>query len=318
MRIWYKNVFLLIFCCTHLVFNFSVWAEKFDEVLAIVNEDIITVSELRKLVIPIYMQYKNRYQGEKLDQQMVKVQAGALKQLIENKLLMQEAKKQEIEVLDSDIEEKLRGIKSRFSSENEFEQALEQDNITIDNVKEEIKEQLLIRNVLRGKVYARVTVSPKEVEAYYLEKKNDFQVMEQIKISHVFIKKDNDEALKKAEEALDRLKKGEDFSAIAKDYSQGPNAENGGEVDFFERGYMLKEIEDVAFGLEVGKYSDIIETKIGFHIVYLKARKKPMVVSVEEAWEQIEDILFQQKAEKRYETYVDSLKKDAYIKLIKE
>ena len=131
------------------------------------------------------------------------------------------------------------------------------------------------------------------------------------------IKKGDDPAAarEKIEKAFEKLKSGDSFETVAKEVSEGANAEDGGSLPFYARGELLKELEEAAFSLEVGKTSDVIETKLGYHIILVKARKIGRKIPLSEVWTEIEDQLFQERAQKMHQVWVDELKKKAHIRL---
>lgn len=295
-------------------------AESLDQVVAIVDNEIITASELGRIVGPVYYQYKNTYEGAELEEKMMQVQNDALKQLIENKLLLKEAKSIEgLTAENMEIEKKIEEIKERFSSDSEFEALLKKDNTSIDDLKEQISEQILVKKLLGMKVYSNMTVSPREVEDYYKEHTGDFIESEKIKIFHLLIKKADDtaKAKEKIDEALAAIRNGESFEDVAKKHSEGPHAEKAGDVGFFEKGYMLKKIEDAAFALEVGKYSDIVETPIGYHLIFLQSRKKGSKVELKDVWDDVQAKVYRNKVDKKYKDFIDTLSRKTYISIVR-
>lgn len=317
MRLRFFVVLFIVFSCLGSSISY---AENLDQVVAVVDDEIITASELGRVVGPVYYQYKNTYKGAELEEKMMEVQNDALKQLIENKILLKEARsREEIQVDNLEIDQKIEEIKERFSSDAEFEELLKKDKTTIDELREQVKEQILVKKLLGMEVYSNLTVSPREVEEYYKENTASFIENEKIKIMHVLVKKGDDvqKAKEKIEEALSLIKEGSSFEEIAKKYSEGPHAEKAGDVGFFERGYILKKIEDAAFALEVGTYSDVVESQIGYHLVFLKSRKKGSKIDVKDAWDKIEEKVYKNKIDKKYKDYISSLRKKTYISIVR-
>lgn len=317
MRLRFFVVLFIVFSCLGSSISY---AENLDQVVAVVDDEIITASELGRVVGPVYYQYKNTYKGAELEEKMMEVQNDALKQLIENKILLKEARsREEIQVDNLEIDQKIEEIKERFSSDAEFEELLKKDKTTIDELRGQVKEQILVKKLLGMEVYSNLTVSPREVEEYYKENTASFIENEKIKIMHVLVKKGDDvqKAKEKIEEALSLIKEGSSFEEIAKKYSEGPHAEKAGDVGFFERGYILKKIEDAAFALEVGTYSDVVESQIGYHLVFLKSRKKGSKIDVKDAWDKIEEKVYKNKIDKKYKDYISSLRKKTYISIVR-
>jgi len=167
-----------------------------------------------------------------------------------------------------------------------------------------------------------VVVSEDEIGAYYEENEDDFILEEQVKARHILVKVAPDaeaekveEARKKAGEILARVQKGEDFASLAKEFSEGPTAKNGGDLGYFPRGRMAKEFEDAAFSLKPGEISPLVRTQFGFHIIKVEDTKKRRVQGLEEVKKSIESTLRDQRArdmaERRGEEAFYSLYKGA-------
>lgn len=313
-----------VFCAALFFFSlfvFQVKAEVVDQIVAVVNDDIITFSELKKILNPIYAQYEKTYEGDELVDKMVKARSEVLSQLINNRLLTQEAKKKDIKVDEKDIDERLKQIKQRFPSEEDFNKAIGMDGVTVESLRKNIEEQLLIREFAQRELAHKAMVSPREVEEYYKEHAGEFTEGEMINVCNILVKKrksedGSDRALEVINNILKEAKNGGNFEVLAKRYSEGPNASSGGDMGFFGRGSMMKEIEDAAFNMKVGAVSEVIKTDLGYHILYLKARRTPRRIPVQEVSKDIEKELFQRKIEEAKAEYVKELKAKAFIKIM--
>ncbi|MFC2149260.1 peptidylprolyl isomerase [Candidatus Auribacterota bacterium] len=297
-------------------------AEVIDQIVAIVNDDIVTFNELKKVLSPIYMQYEKTYESDELVEKMIRARKEVLKQLISNKLLVQAARKKGIIVNSGEIKGRIASIKERFPSEEAFETALQMDRMNVDTLEESIEEQLLVRNLIQSELAHKAIISPQDVDRYYKEHVGQFREGEMINTCNILIKhkKSAEDGSDKAWELINNIKKelgtGNDFEVLAKRYSEGPNAEKGGDMGFFAGGSMMKQIEDVAFSMKVGETSEIVKTGLGYHILYLKARRSPRQVPFREVSKDIERMLFQQKIEDLKAEYVEKLKTKAYIKIM--
>ena len=294
-------------------------AEIVDQLVAIVNDDTITYSEMRKVLNPIYAQYEKAYQGEELFNKMMKAKNEVLNQLVENKLLAQESRRRDIEINPKEIQEHIDKIKTRFSTPEEFDRVMTAEGLSLDQLKKSVEEQYLIRAFVQRELAPRAVVGPGEVETYYKSNSDKFREEEMVQASHIMVKgtgEGADKAFEKMKQAQEEWKKSGDFEAVAKKYSEAPDAEKGGDLGFFNRGKVLKEIEDVAFRLNVGESSDIIKSNIGYHLVLVKARRAARVAPLPEVQKQIEQDLFQQKTETLHKDQVEELKKKAFVKIL--
>jgi len=297
-------------------------AEVVDQIVAIVNDEIVTFSELKKVLNPIYAQYEKTYEGDELVEKMVKARNEVLEQLINNKLLMQQARKKDVKVDPKEIDERIAQIKSRFPTEEDFTKALGMDGMTVDNLRKNIEEQLLIRGLVQMDLAHKAMISPREVEEYYKEHAADFSEGETINVCNIMIKhkkraeNEPDKAWDVISNIRKEVKNGADFEVLAKRYSEGPNAAQGGDMGFFSRGSMMKDIEDVAFNMKAGEVSEIIKTDTGYYLLYLKARRSPRLIPIQDVSKDIERELFQRKIEELKGDYVREIRKKAFVKIM--
>ncbi|MFC1668353.1 peptidylprolyl isomerase [Chlamydiota bacterium] len=297
--------------------NFSVLANEIDRIVAIVNDEIITQSDIDFMITPLYAKYKDKLSSADLTRKMEEARKEALQQLIDRTVIIQEAQKKEIKVSDDDIDKRLSAIRKKFNSEEEFLEALRRDDLTVQDMKEKIREQLLIKKITREEVTASILVSPKEIESYYVAHKYEFGEKEKVKISHILVKKsDTYDVILRINDIHERLKGGEDFQALARKHSQGPHAKKGGDIGYIEKGQMLPEIEQAAFSLDVGEISKIIKSDIGFHIIKVHLRKEERIKPLLEVWVEIKEFLFQKKAIAAHTEWVRKLRKKSYIEII--
>lgn len=292
-----------------------VYAELIDEVVATVNGEVITLSELERILVPVHKRYEQIYTGEELRKRKEYSREQLLEQLIENKLILQKAKDEGIGISEAFLEENLAEVKEKFGSEKEFVAALKDEGTDIEKYKEELEKQLIIRAMMERAVVSKAKPKPKEIIDYYSLHEKEFVKNAEVRISHILIKLGED--TKKLREEIDsiyaKLEKGEDFGELAKKYSQGPRAENGGDLGFISEGQLKPELEEVIKTIEVGKYSKIIETKQGYHIILVKDRKEERFLKLSEIWDGLEDKLFRQTLQIKHKEWVDQLKEKAHI-----
>ncbi len=311
-------------------------AEIVDQIVAIVNNDAITYSEMRKVLNPIYGQYQKAYQGEELMSKMIKAKNEVLNQLIENKLLAQEAREREIEIPAKEIDEHIDRIKSRFSSPEEFERVMSAEGMSMDQLRKSVEEQYLIRGLVQRELAPRAVVGPSEIEAYYKGHGAQFQEPEAVQASHVMVKFAEqktaekaaegqpapavtppvDTALQKIKAAREELIKGAKFEDVVKKYSEAPDADEGGDLGTFSRGKMIKEIEDAAFALKPGEIGDVIKTPMGYHVLIVKSKTASRPIPLAEVQKAVEQEIFQQKTDAMRKDLVVELKKKAFVKIL--
>lgn len=294
-------------------------ASLIDKIAAVVNEDIITESELKESMLPFIADYRLRYGEEGLEQKMDEARQDALNRLIEEKLIFQEAKKRKVMVDDFEIQERLEDVKQRFDSDEEFYKAISASGVTIARLKKKYEEQIMMRKLVNGIIASRVSISPTQVTAYYYGNIKDFSMPDMVRFKVLLVKPLDQETLysarKLAEDILKRIGQGEDFDMLANQFSQGPNTDKGGDMGYMPAGSTIPEIENAISQLNPGEISNIIETGSGFYIVMVLDKKQAGTVPIIEVSDIIKERLFQRESELTLREFVGKLKEDAYIKI---
>ncbi|MBU1863937.1 MAG: peptidylprolyl isomerase [Candidatus Omnitrophica bacterium] len=314
----YKRIIFALFI---IMASRSAYAETVNRIVAVVNDEAITQSELDVLLVPLYKQYRSVYSGDEFVTKMNEARSNLLNQLIEDRLVAQEAKRIGVKVSEDEIEVQVEEVKKKFVSEEAFNDFLFQQNITIDKLYKRYEEQIAIRKLHQYEVRQKVVVSPGELETYYEEHLDDFTEKEKLKVRTILIKKKRgeesivDEAKKKMDIVVEELKKGVSFAELARQYSGGTHAAEGGELGFITKGELIPQFDAVLFGLSVGERSPILETDIGFHIFSIDAKQEKKVKELPQVKEEIRDRIFRFKSKERFKTWMNELKENAYISI---
>ena len=294
-------------------------SQSAEQKVAVVNGTVIKQAELDSEMSRYLarLQQTGRFPNE-LEINQIKKQV--LENLIARELLYQESQKKGIKVDPKEIDEQLTALKGRFPSEAEFKNALSRMNLTEADLRFQFERDLAIRKLLDGQIGDKVAVSEKETRAYYDGNLETFKKPEQVRASHILIKVDPgaDEAKKaeartKIESLQTRLKKGEDFGALAKENSEGPSGPKGGDLGFFGRGQMVKPFEEAAFTMKPGQVSGMVETRFGYHLIMVTDRTPEGIHTYEEVKDRLEQYLKQQKVQAAIAEYVETLKAQAKI-----
>ena len=301
-----------------------VWAQKqlLDRVVAVVNEEAITQSELDYFLRPLYEELKKEHEGEALARQFNEVRLKLLNQMIEDRLVYQEAKKLGITVNEGEVDAMVAELKSRFPSDEAFEKELAGQGTTLAKLREQYQRQIVVRRLHDMEIRSQVVVSPREIEDYYAQNPSEFAEEEKIKIRSVTIRKSEetadkgivDEAAKAKIESVDsRIKAGEAFEKLAQEFSEDANAEKGGSAGWVKKKELLPSIDEVLFQLPAGAISPVLETPAGYHLFKIEEKKVSRIPPLEEVKEQIRGVIFRKKAQERFETWMNELKSRTYI-----
>jgi peptidyl-prolyl cis-trans isomerase C len=287
--------------------------------IAVVNGLAITQEDFDKEMSRVQRQLLNM--GKHLNEsQMPDIKKEVLENLIDFELLYQETQQKGIKIDEATINEQVMTLKKRFPSEAEFKSALTKANLSEVAIKNQIARGLAIEQLIGTYMTEKATVSGEEIKAFYENHPSLFKQPEQVRASHILIKVDPQadegkraEAQKKIKEIQQKLKKGEDFTTLAKALSEGPSKAKGGDLGYFSRGRMVKSFEEAAFALKPNEVSDIVETKFGYHLIKVIEKKPETTIAFEDAKDKLGQYLKQQRVQKEVNIYVHKLKEKAKV-----
>lgn len=289
-------------------------AEK-NAAVAEVNGQVITKEEFDKSFELYKTTYESQYgpdiwstdmDGKKFID-VIKEQV--VEKLINDRLVMEDAREQGIEVADAEVDQEIKTIKDYFDDEQRYLDFLAAQNLSEEEFAAQVKQDLIIGKY-RETVVEGVTVSEEDIRKYYDENPKEFK-NDTVKASHILL-----DTREEAEDVLVKVKAGEDFGDLAEEYSVEQGAQTTkGDLGEFGYGYMVEPFEEAAFGLEEGEISDIVETQFGFHIIKVYEKTVVDPIPFEEAREDIEDMLIYYEQEEKYIEEVAKLKEQADIKI---
>jgi len=299
-------------------------AKVVDKIVAVVNDDIITLSELREITLPYLEKMQSKYSLNYNEEQMIATERRILDQLIDERLVKQEVVRLEITVTEKDITMAVKDVmESSNLSEDQFKKALAEQGVSLEKYREQLKDEMERMRLLDMEIRSKVQIEEKEVEEYYKEHRDKFNSPPEVKLQQILLmippetsEEDMSWIRKKAEEIVQKIKSGEeDFNNMVKLYSQGSSAAAGGDIGFFKQGELLPAINDVAFTLNPGEVSPVIQTSSGFHIIRVLEKRNRQKMTEEERRGEIEDILYGQKVEDKFKQWLKELRKKAFIRI---
>lgn len=294
-----------------------------DDSVATVNGVKISKEEFDRNLLAAKEQFAKVGWQESDPAKMTELNDKVLDRLINVELLHQQSSKQGIVIDPKEVDDTVAGFKKQFPDEAAFQDFLKEKQVSEEEMKAEIEKSMALKklqDILKVEFTETTVVTDKDAEKFYAENQDMFKQPEQVKASHILVSVDEnaDEATKKeAHEKIEsvgkQIKDGGDFAELAKTNSSCPSSANGGDLGFFGKGQMVKPFEDAAFSMNVGDVSDVVETKFGYHIIKLTDKKAEGTMTFDEVKEKLIPWLKQQEIEKKFNTYLEDLKKNAKI-----
>jgi peptidyl-prolyl cis-trans isomerase C len=252
------------------------------------------------------------------EERLGRIKENILKRLIEAELIKQAIEKDNIAVPESEITKAFDEYKSRFKGDDQFDNYLKHGKLTVEDIKERIKEKRALELLIEKR--GSLDVSDEEAQDFYEKNKRFYQEKEAVQALHILVKVEKDAPEEEEKKAMERLKeaqaalaKGEDFAAVAERFSEGPSGPKGGDLGFFTRGQMVKPFEDVAFAMKAGEVSEPVRTRFGYHIIKVLDRREESQKPFSEVKEQIYESLRNKKFFQERRTLLENLEKDAKI-----
>ena len=294
-----------------------------DRIIARVNDDVITLSELQEEGLPLFERLRENYTGKELEHQVQRAEREFLDQLVMKRLQLQYASQIGVTASDSDINAAFKDVLSRNNlTQEQLVELLTREGLTLQDYKDRLREQIVLARLMNQAVRSRVSVDASEVEAYYQTPWMNSTSPPQARVRHIFFRVDPgagrpqlDAVHAQATRVLQEARNGGNFVDLARRHSEDATAANGGDLGFIKRGQALPEFEEVIFGMREGDISEIIRTPNGLHIVKVETFSKGSLGSFADIKPEIERRLLQEKMEKRFQDWTNELKDKAFIEI---
>lgn len=296
-----------------------------DRIVAIVNQDIITLSELTKATAPYEKMVKEKKYPPEQEQQLVfKIRKDAIERLVEKALTDQEVKKYGITVSDKELDSSVERFKEQGAlNDEDFRKALAKEGMTPEGFREETRGRILRSKLVNAMVKSKIVITEEDIKKYHEKTTGTKDDGKMHHLFHILKSYDNkaDSAggvspKEEMDQILSRLKNGEDFSVVAKLKSESPTAESGGDLGLFNIGDLSTEIKGAVEKLSPGEFSDVVQTSQGYQIFFLKEIVDGQSKSYADSSSEIEEKLYNEIIEEKFKTWLDGLKEKSYIKII--
>ncbi len=318
MRVFISLIFILFFYPAP-----QLSAENNNRVVAFVNDDVITLYELNNKIEEVTGKTSDEMKSEN-EQQFFKTRDEILDLLIEDTLAKQKIKELDLETTQEEVDSYLEMLKKNNKiTQEELIAQLKREGMSYDKFREKIKEEMERRNLIDREVRSKVIISTEEIAQYYESHKKDFEKPGEVHIASIFLVPDSpedpsqlDNLQEKGKKILSRLEKGEEFGVLAREFSNGPGAAEGGDLGNIRISDVDPKIMEIIKSLKDGETSSLINMGNRIQIIKLIKKFETEWVPLEEAEESIYEKIYDTEMEKRYNDFMALLKKNCYMKKI--
>lgn len=296
----------------------STQRQALDSVVAVVNNDVIMRSELDDRVAQIEQQ--NQSQSGSLPPR-AQLERQVLERMVMEEIQLQMAEEANLTIDDTELNRQVRSIaESNGMTLDEFADAVEAEGMTLARVREDVRREMLMRQVQQRQIRNRVSVSDRDVERFINQRpgqSSDQSFIEETRARHVLIEltpnRDESQARARAEEVRERLLQGEDFASVAREYSDDSgSALNGGELGWVRPGQTVPAFEEAMRELSVNQISQPVRSQFGYHIIEVEERRRQDVTQ-ESQREQVRQAIFQRRANEELETWQQEIRSQAFV-----
>ncbi len=305
-----KKVFIVFFCVLSLILigitGYASSSVVVDRVIAVVNDEIITMSDLQREAAKL--------KDAKSDERLL------LEEMINRKLQLAAAKHAGLDVTDKEVDDALEDIKRRNNlTSKDLIAELAKDGMTLEQYRAELKEQMTLSRVFNKQVRSSIALDEAELREYYERNKKDFSLPEEIRVRQILLtvpdkaSRTQIAAVKeRAAQVYERALRGEDFVSLVREFSYGPARRDDGDLGFMPRDHVLPEIAEAVKPLSPGSIVGPVQSSMGFHIIKLEEIRKP-VRPFEQVKDEIANIIYKQKIEIAYRSWLQTLRSESYI-----
>ena len=294
-----------------------------EEIIARVNNDVITMSDYQKAEEQLREEVAHDCTGcpqDKLMAEFKEQQKDLLRGLIDQSLMVQRAKDMGVSV-ESDVIKRLDDVRKQngLASLEDLEKAVEGSGLAWEDYKTTIRNGLLTQEVVRREVGSHINIGNDEVKKYYDAHPQEFTRPEQVMLSEIFLSTEGkspeeiESVQKKAEDLRNRVMKGDDFNEIAKRYSEGSTAKDGGDLGTFKQSELAPQLEEVVFKMEKGQITDVIQTKTGFEVLKVENHFQAGLQPQAKVENEIMNRLYMQKMQPQMRDYLGTLRTESYV-----
>jgi parvulin-like peptidyl-prolyl isomerase len=311
---------LVVLAAVLLTAIFLYGQETVEAIVAIVNDDVITLFEYKAEHESLYQFLRSQLQGEEFSKQYEAQKKELLERMITERLLLQEARKSNLNV-NEQLRMYIDNIKTQYNigSDEELRRQMAQQGVDFEVWRRQQEKALLQQAVIFSEVGRNIVIDETDVVNYFDQHPDEFTDPTEYKLRAISIsseEKNDDEVRAKIQEIDEKLAAGEDLGALASQYSEGPEKESQGDLGTFKQGELAEPLQNAVENLEAGDMTSWIQMPNGWYRIKLEEKKESRLKPFEEVKSEIENKLYNQEQQKKIQEYVEELRKRSYIKIL--
>jgi len=300
-------------------------AEIVDRIVAVVNDEVITLIELNNTLKPYTEKIRSLgYPSEKEQQLLFRVRKDMLDRLINQKIEDQEIERSKVEISEQEIDQTIERIKeTNYLTDEQLRAALAKDGFTMEEYRKKIKGQILRTRLVNLKVKSKIVITKEDVKAYYEQHIDEYGGKQKYHLRNIILKvplysgrTEKHEIKARMDGILEKLKSGESFEVLAAKHSESPAASDGGNLGEFEFDSLSPQLQKAIEKIKPGEFTPVLDTDQGYQIFFLEDIIKAKGKTLEEVTPEIERKLYDESIDKKYQAWIGDLRKQSVVKII--
>ena len=310
----------MAFCLAIAALTFLGAGQVVEEIVAIVNDDIITLTEVKAQHEVMIQTLRSQLQGEEFEKQYARLKGELVNNMITDLLLLQAAREKQLNVQEQ-VKLNIDALKkeNNMESDEDLRRALQGQGMTLEEFTRQMQEQILKSAIIYSEVDSKIVIDDAEVAQYYRLHPDQFTEPEEYTLEAVYLSfeaRSEEEAEARKKEVSEKLKDA-DFAALAAEFSDSPMNESKGDLGTFKKGELDKTLEEAVSTLKKGETSPWIKARNGWYLVRMKERKESRLRSFEEVKQEVMRRIGDERRAKLLDEYLKKLKAKSYIKILK-
>ena len=316
---------LALFYSSGSVIPMAAAAEVVDRIVAVVNNEVISLYELDQTIVPYIQKVKaSQYPADVEQQVLFEVRAQVLSELINQKLADQELKEKDISVSEKEVDSTIERLKeSRRITDEELRKALSSEGISYEEYRKQTKQQLLRARLVNREVRSKIVITEQDIKEYYDQHIAEYAGEKKYHLRNIFIRvspmvtdAERQSARNAMETILAELRAGQPFNALTNNETEWGQNIDGGDLGEFKQEDLSPSLRAAIEKMNAGEFTPVLEEPFGYQIVLVEEVNETAGKSLAEAFSEIEDKLFNQIVDQKYQSWLQNLRDRSHIKII--